>query len=222
MTEERAQEILTALDREGGTASAVRERRQIGGGIIGQAIGLEVGPKILDRIEFGSVRRQIDQVRRARQEALANGFTLVCLEAVPDEDDRGTELALQLLEELERAVAVDVGIGVETEVERDTVSGGRDAHRSDGRDLPMRRGSLAQYRRVTQRAPGAAHQRGHQQARFVDEDDAGSQARSVFFTRGQSCWIQAWIRSSSRSTARRVGFWGEKPSPCRSRLTCAG
>lgn len=182
----------------------------------------EIGPDIFDGIELRGVGREVDQVCGARHEALPDRLALVRLEAVPDEDDGGTQLALQLFEELECAFAVDVGIRIETEVERETIAGRRDTHGSDRRYLPVCTGALTQQRRTARRAPGAANQGGQQQARFVDEDDAGSQARSVFFTRGQSCLIQAWIRSSSRSSARRVGFWGENPSPCRSRLTCAG
>ena len=222
MTEEGAQEILTVLNAEGCTASAVRQGVQVGGGIVGEAIGFEVGPDIFDGIELGGIRGEVDQVRRARQDTLPDGFAFMSLEAVPDEHDWSAQLSLQLLEEDERALAVDVGIRVETKVKREAVPGGRNAQRGDGRDLPMRAGSLMQHRGIPERAPGAAHQGRQQQARFVDEDDAGPQARSVFFTRGQSCLIQAWMRCSSRSAARRVGFWGEKPNPCSRRLTCAG
>ena len=150
------------------------------------------------------------------------GLSLCAWKLSQTEDDGCAQLPLQLFEKLECAFAVDVGVRVETEIERETIALGRNTHGSDRRYLPMCRGALAQHRRVALQAPGAAYQGSHQQTRFVDEDDAGPQARSVFFTRGQSCLIQAWMRSSSRSKARRVGFWGEKPSPCRSRLTCAG
>lgn len=222
MTEESAQEVLTALDGEGGATRPMCQGVQIGRGIIGQAMMFEVGPDIFDGIELRGVGREVDPMCRTRQEALPDRLALVRLETVPDEDDGGTQLALQLLEKLKRAVTVDVGIWIEAEVEREAIAGGRDAHGSDRRYLAVCAGALTQQRRTARRAPGAANQGGHQQARFVDEDDAGPQARSVFFTRGQSCLIQAWMRSSSLSNARRVGFWGENPSPCRSRLTCAG
>ena len=66
--------------------------------------------------------------------------------------------------------------------------------------------ALAQHRSLSTHAPRAAHQWRHEHPGFVEENDGRSQARGVFFTRGQSCSIQARMRSSSRSTARRVGF----------------
>ena len=120
------------------------------------------------------------------------------------------------------ALSVDVGIGMQAKVQRDPIAIWQDAQRGDGRDLCWGASALAQHRRVSAHAPGAAHQRRHEHPGFVEENDARPQARGVFFTRGQSCSIQARMRSSSRSTARRVGFWGENPRPCSRRLTCAG
>jgi len=146
----------------------------------------------------------------------------VGLEAIPDKHDGRAQLALQMLEEVHRALGIDVGIGVQAKVQRQAVALGRNADGCDRRDFLVTAPTLAQKRCLSAQAPGPAHQRGHEHAGFVDKDDRGSQARGVFFTRGQSCSIQALIRSSLRSSARRVGFWGEKPKPCRSRLTWAG
>jgi len=55
----------------------------------------------------------------------------------------------------------------------------------------MATAALVQDRSLSAQAPGAAHERGHEHAGFVDKDDRSSQARGVFFTRGQSCSIQA-------------------------------
>lgn len=45
------------------------------------------------------------------------------------------------------------------------------------------------------------------EARLVDKDNVGTQPHSVLFARGQSLRFQCSIRSSSRSRARRSGFW---------------
>lgn len=68
-------------------------------GVIGEAMMFEIGPDIFDGIELRGVGREVDQVCGARQEALPDRLALVRLEAVPAEDDGGTQLALQLLEE---------------------------------------------------------------------------------------------------------------------------
>ncbi len=50
--------------------------------------------------------------------------------------------------------------------------------------------------------------RGNQEeARFVDKDEVGRQPCGVFFTRGKTERFHFAISSSSRSMARRFGFW---------------
>jgi hypothetical protein len=222
MSEKASQQILPALHRVGSAACAVGQRVKIECGIVRQGIGFEVGPQIFDGIEFRSVRRQVFQVSRTGQHALVDEFALVGLEAIPDQHDGRVQLMLKVLEEIHGTLGVDVGIGMQSKVQRDPIPFGRDANGGDSRHFLLRTAALAQHRGVSARAPGTAHQRGHQHPGFVEENDRSSQARGVFFTRGQSCSIQARMRSSSRSTARRVGFWGENPKPCSRRLTCAG
>ncbi len=210
------------LDRAGSAACAGGQMRQIDGRIVSEWIGLEVGPQVLNRIELRGIRREVGEMSRTGRDALGDQFAQVRLEAIPDQYDRATQLALQVFEEVEHTGTVEVGIRVQAEIQRDPIASRRDAHGGDGRDLAVRACALAQQRRVSAQTPGATHQRGHEQARFVDKHQCGTQAGGVFFTRGQSCSIHAWIRSSSRSIARRVGFCGEKPRPCNRRLTCAG
>ena len=222
MSEKAAQQILPTLHRVGSAACAVGERVKIEGRIVRQGIGFEVGPQVFNWIKFGSVRRQVFQVSRMRQDALVDEFALVGLEAIPDQDDGGMQLMLKMLEEIHGALGVDVGIGMQSKVQGDPIPFGQDANGGDGRHFLLRTTALAQHRGLSPQTPGTAHQRGHEHPGFVEENDRRSQARGVFFTRGQSCSIQARMRSSSRSTARRVGFWGENPKPCSRRLTCAG
>lgn len=222
MSEKASKQVLPALHRVGSTTCSMGQSVKIKGGIIREGIGFQIGPQVLDRIEFGGIRGQIFQVCRTRQDALLDELALVSLEAIPDEHDGCVQLTLQMLKEIHGALRVDVGIRMHPKVQRDPIAVGQDAQRGDGRDLVLGATALAQHRGVSAHAPRAAHQRSHEHRGFVDENDARSQARGVFFTRGQSCSIQARMRSSSRSTARRVGLWGEKPKPCSSRLTCAG
>jgi hypothetical protein len=222
MLEKASKQILPMLHGAGSAACPVSERVKVEGGIIRQGIGFEVGPQVFDGIEFGSVRRKIFQMCRTRQDTFVDEPALVRLEAVPYQHDGRVQLMLKMFEEIHCALGVDVGIRMEPKVQSKPIPLGQDAYCGDGRNLLKRAAALAQYRCVPAQAPGTAHQGSHEHSGFVDENDGGSQARGVFFTRGQSCSIQARMRSSSRSTARRVGFCGENPSPCRTRLTCAG
>ena len=222
MPEKASQQILATLHGVGSAACSVGQGGKIEGGIIRQGIGFEVGPQVFDRIELRSVRRKVLQMCGTRQDAFVDEPALVGLEAIPDEYDGRVQLMLKMLEEIHGALGVDVGIRMESKVQRNSIPFGQDAYCGDGRNLLMRTATLVQHRCVPPQAPGTAHQWGHEHPGFVEENDGGSQARGVFFTRGQSCSIQARMRSSSRSTARRVGFWGENPKPCSRRLTCAG
>jgi len=222
MSDKAAQQVLPTLYRVGSAACAVGQHMKVEGRIVREGICFQIGPQVFDGIEFGSIRRQVLQMCRTRQDTFVDELALVGLEAVPDQHNGRVQLMLQVFEEIQGALGIDVGIGVQPKVQRDPIAFRQDADGGNGRDLLMRTAALAQHRSVSAQAPGAAHQWGHEHPGFVEEDDTRPQAGGVFFTRGQSCSIQARMRSSSRSTARRVGFWGENPKPCSRRLTCAG
>src|SRR5450759_3999185 len=135
MSEKAAQQILAALDGVGGTACSVSQGVKIEGGVVRQGIGFEVGPQILDGIEFGGVRRQVFQMCRTRQDTFVDELALVSLEAIPDEPDRRAPLTLQMLADIHGALRVDVGIGLQAKVQRNSIASGQDAQRGDGRDL---------------------------------------------------------------------------------------
>ena len=77
-------------------------------------------------------------------------------------------------------------------------------------------------RRLTTRRPGAAHHRLEQKTAFVDQDDAPTPSAGFFLIRGQSFSRHFRTASSSRSRARRSGFWALQPIPRKIRQTCAG
>lgn len=66
-------------------------------------------------------------------------------------------------------------------------------------------GSLSSWR------PSTSDDRGHQQPAFVDKRQMSVQLLRFFLRRGHSCLTQRWIAFSSRSRARRSGFWGLQP-----------
>lgn len=100
---------------------------------------------------------------------------------------------------------------VQLAVERTMEAFGTDGDAGDGRDavvtIPM-----VQNRRLSYRAPGFADRRGQEEARFVDKDEMGCQPCGVFFTRGQTDRFHSAMAGSSRSRARRSGFWWLQPN----------
>ena len=65
---------------------------------------------------------------------------------------------------------------------------------------------------LSARSPGPPKRRDQEEPRLVETDEVRLPARCVFFTWGQRVRFQRSMRSSSRSSARRSGFWGLKPS----------
>lgn len=184
------------------------KRAGMGSGLIGefvdieerrvrQRVGLEPGPQVFERIEFGGIRRQeLGPDIGLRSEERLHDASPVRLPAIPDQDPRCIPLPIELAEK---------------------VADGRQAQCGNGRDFLIRARPLLEHGRDAARMPGAPYQRRHQQTGFVDEDEPGPPARGVFFTRGQSVLPHCFIAVSSRSMARRVVFCGLQPMLCSSR-----
>lgn len=79
--------------------------------------------------------------------------------------------------------------------------------------------AVAQDRSVATRSPGLDHVGDQQEAGFVGEDEVGAQPRGFFFIRGQSFCFQRSMACSSRSAARRSGFWWLQSRLCINRPT---
>ena len=140
----------------------------------------------------------------------ANSLTLVDARVVPDEDHVTTKVPKKMTEKTADFVVADV-LRMDLEIQAHPPALRRDADsRDDGEAImPV---AVANDRRLTARCPGLAEGGNQEEARLVGEDDMGTQPRSVFFTRGQSFCFQRFTRSSSRSRARRSGFWWLQPS----------
>ena len=90
-----------------------------------------------------------------------------------------------------------------------------DGNTGDSRD-PVMTVPMKHDRCLSHRTPGLTDRRDQEEARFVDKDEMGFQPCGVFFTRGQTDRFHSSIATSSRSTARRSGFWWLHPIWCRS------
>lgn len=214
MQDEGTQDGGLMLNGARASARVLGERVDVEVRGIGERVRFQIAPQVLDRIELRGIGRQIDgaDVRLRGQKRLDDAGP-VRLQPIPDQHPGRGQLPIELSKEGPDAERVDVGMGMKSEVQLHPIARGRDTHRGDRGDLLMGARALLEHRRDAARMPGAPDQRRHQQARFVDEDEIRSQARGVFFTRGQSVLTQRRISASSRSTARRVGFCGLQPRP---------
>ena len=105
---------------------------------------------------------------------------------------------------------VNRSIGLQHMVTTEPPPSRRERQHADGRDFPHPFGVVVQDGRLPLGRPRAADNRQHQEAAFVPEYECGVQSPRLFLMRGQSRRFQCAMASSSRSRARRTGFWGEK------------
>ena len=136
---------------------------------------------------------------------LSNSFSFVNARVVPDDEDVPAKVAQQVPEEFADLVVSDV-LRMAPEVQADTPTPGSngDARNHGDAIMPV---AMMNDGCLSARSPGLSHRGNQEEARLVDEDDVGTQPRSVFFTRGQFLRFQRSMTSSFRSSARRSGFW---------------
>jgi len=176
-------------------------------------------PRGLDGIEFRRVGRQLLQVQPWPVSAaeVTEPLGMMDRRPIPDDKDMPTQMLEQVPKEVLYFIAGDV-LRVEPEVEAQPTSLGADRQTTDHRD-PGMVVAVVNDGGLPHRRPGPPDGRDQHEAGFVGEDDVRTQPRSVFFTLGQSLRFHWAMRASSRSSARRSGFWQLKPKSCSRRAT---
>jgi hypothetical protein len=178
------------------------------GEVVGATVGetpLGEGPDGFIGVELRGVGRKAFEVEpREAAAEFPNGFAFVNAGIIPDHSDVPAEVAQQIPEEFADLAVPDVRI-VALEVQADASTPGSQRDTGDHGDaiVPV---AMMNEGCLSARCPGLSHRGDQEEARLVDENDVGTQPRSVFFTRGQSLRFQRSMTSSSRSTARRSGF----------------
>jgi len=156
-------------------------------------------------VQLGRIAGEVLHVQaRAPRDQLADLACAVNLGVVEQHDDVPAQVTQEVAEELADFPLTDVG-EVQAVVEPQMSAAGAHRDGRNRRDFLAPR-AVAQHRRPPARRPRLDHRRNDQEARFVEEDEVGTQPCGVFFTRGH-CWrVQRAIACSSRSRARRSGF----------------
>ena len=182
--------------------------------VLGTAVGkggLGEVPHAFVGVELGRVGWQRDQVEPSeRTTQLTHGDSAVDGSVVPDDDHMTPEVAQQVTKELTHREPVDVG-AVEAVVQAHAVAPGADGESRDDGDA-VAAIAMTHDRGATPRCPGPEQHGDQLEAALVGEDDVGPQPRGVFFTSGHTSRFHRPIASSSRSMARRSGFWQLQPS----------
>jgi hypothetical protein len=191
-----------AFDR---TDKVFHELVEVLGAAVGQVV-LGQGPNALIRIQLRCVRGETLQAQtRVLAKDLIQGLAFMGGGIVQKYDHRAGQVSKEMTEEDAHLLLPDV-VEPKLVIEAEMVSLRTEGDcRDDGDSLaPI---GVAQDRSPATRGPGLDHVGNQQESGFVDEDEVGAQPRDVFFTRGQSFCFQRSMAGSSRSTARRSGFW---------------
>ena len=194
-----------SLDVSKRAAKATAQRDDVVRATVGET-PFGVGPDGFVGVELWGIGRKVFEMQSGELMAdFSNPFSFVNTGVVPDHDDVPAEVAQQVPEEFADLAVPDVR-GVALEVQADAPTAGC---KGDARDHGNAIMSVAMMKdgRLAARSPGLSHRGDQEEARLVDEDDVGTQPRSVFFTLGQVRRFQRSMASSSRSSARRSGFW---------------
>ena len=143
--------------------------------------------------------------------------SLVGLGIVQQDDDRSSEMAQEMPKERADSPSVDI-VQAELIVQPQSLTPRANGNRRDDRDAIVTIAMAVDWG-MPPRRPGTKKIWNHEEPRFVEEDEVGTQPCSVFFTCGQRFFFQCSIAVSLRSTARRSGVCELQPSPCKSRPT---
>ena len=215
--DEGAQQAGFVLEGAGVSAAGGGEQIDVGASEIGQRLSLEVAPHIFDRIQLRGVGREIELLPIQHIEEDLGLKAAMDLGAIPDQEQRITKVASELLQEPPHRGGIEVRIDPQLKVQAQLAPVGADAKRGDSRDLLEVAGTMPEGWSLPARAPGASHHREQEQPALVDENQPSVQPPGFFLIRGHCSLTQRWMPSSSRSNARRVGRCGLKPSERSSR-----
>jgi hypothetical protein len=185
------------------------EIETIVGAAVGQA-GLGEVPHLLVGIELGRVGGEVLEREPWHPTAqVVNRWEAMQKQAIPQHDDGAAKMAQEVGEKRANIGLANV-VMVPLVVEAEALPARADRETGNHRDAVAAM-PVAQERRLAARRPGPEHGGREHEAGFVYEDEVGPQPYGVFFTRGQALRFQRAIACSSRSRARRSGFWQLQP-----------
>src|SRR5471030_1421738 len=187
---------------------------QIVGTVVGQCVSLEPRPQIFDGIEVGGIRGKKSNLNVPVQpiEIVAHQAAAMCLQTIPDHQQRLLEMGLECFEQFD-----DLFLAAAALVQPEQTVGVRDS--GNHRDVIPVEVKLDDGRLTLER-PGA-HARGAlANAGLVYEDDQSAFSPGFFLRAGQILRFQLRTASSSRSMARFSGFCTLKPKAPRIRQIC--
>lgn len=207
MFEKAGQEVLIAAKREQRIGRLLMKMFDIDGSEIGHAAVLDVAPNPFDRIQLGTVRRQMLKTEPGRVlDAEVLGRLEMGRKIIPDEHDPAAKTIVQVMQERDEKRRIDVAV-VQLKREIHPTANRRDRKRADCRES-VTPGRFDQDGCLPRGSPGPADGRLKHEARFVQEHYRLAPTGGPFFIRSQSAVRQRSSASGSCCRARRWGLCG--------------
>lgn len=155
------------------------EVSKVSGNAVGQ-VSLEVCPDPLIGVKLRRISGEVNGMdsRISFKESLGK-FGFVERAAVPEKEERTSDLAAEVPEKLSDLLAPNVSVGIKASIEAETLSLGRDRDGGDGRDLCPLSGDNERWGFSSNR-PGPANVGDKRESAFVEEDDAGFKPFGLF------------------------------------------
>lgn len=215
MTEEGSTQAWVAMDAPQPASHAGAQAVEIVCGRVGQGGGVQMGPELLDRIQFRGVGREWLQAQPVTMvpEGLHGEPAAMSRQPIPQQDHRAAAMTLEAVQEAHDVPTADATALQRQQPARAPTVGTGQQGSDPGHPLPVE--GFNQARRLPARCPGGAEGGTLRETAFVHKTQPSLQPLGVFFTWGQRTRTQRAMAGSSRSLARRAGRWRLQPN-CRS------
>jgi hypothetical protein len=146
------------------------EQRDLGAGQVGERLGLEIAPQVLDRIKFRGIGREVELLPAHHVEEHRGAQAAMDLRAVPEQKQRIMKVAGELAQESQHRRRIEVLIDQQLKVQAHLAPVGTDAQGGDGRDLLVVARDVPEHRGLSASAPGAPYHRQQEQPALVEKN----------------------------------------------------
>lgn len=193
---------------------------EIVGGRVGQGGGVQMGPELLDRIQFRGIGGQRFQMQPSPMacQGLSGNPAAMSGQPIPQQDHRAAAMAPEAVQEAPNVPTADAA-AMPCQPPACTPAVGTGPQGSDpGQALPVK--GFHPARRLPARCPGGSDGGTLRETACVHKTQPGLQPPGVFFTWGQRTRTQRAMAAASRSWARRAGRWRLPPNCWSTRQVC--
>ena len=161
-------------------ATGSGEQADFGAGQIGERVGLEIAPHVLNRIQLRSIGREVKlrplhYVNKDRDTEVTMDFG-----TIPHQQQRIVKVAGELAEKSQHRHRIEVLVDQQLKIQTHFATVRTDAQGGDGGNLLAVAANVSEHRGLSAPAPGTAHHWQQEQPAFIQENQPSLQAPGFF------------------------------------------